>query len=178
MRVDEVDACQLALELHVLPHIVEAGAVVRVGAFNEHRYREQGGDEYRVCHSCHLCPSRCPTTRRNCLTLFAPPQRSAVLLVRAPFAEFRFGGVDVSAVALGVDERLYGILRSGAREELAVPAPPSCMARHPDVGREAAQHADASLAVGRLFWIPRGCQHSEVTRAYDVQHAVTVADRE
>src|SRR5688572_32159412 len=52
------------------------------------------------------------------------------------------------------------------------------MTRHPDVGREAAEHADAALAVCRLFWIPRGCQHSEVTRADDIQHAVTVADAE
>ena len=35
MRVDEVEPCQPALELHVLPDIVEAGAVVRVGAFDE-----------------------------------------------------------------------------------------------------------------------------------------------
>ena len=31
----------------------------------------------------------------------------------------------------------------------------SCMTRHPDVGREAAEHADAALAVCPLFWIPR-----------------------
>ena len=60
MRVDEVEPCQPALELHLLPCIVAAGAVVRVGAFDEHRYREQGGDEYRVCHSCHLCPLGVP----------------------------------------------------------------------------------------------------------------------
>ena len=46
MRVHEVEPCQPALELHVLPWIVAAGAVVGVGAFDEHRYREQGGDEY------------------------------------------------------------------------------------------------------------------------------------
>jgi hypothetical protein len=45
MRVDEGEPCQPALELHVLPWIVEAGAVVRVGAFDEHRCREQGGDD-------------------------------------------------------------------------------------------------------------------------------------
>ena len=56
MRVDEVDACQLPFELHVLPHIVEAGTVVRVGAFDEHRHCEQGGDEYRECQSCHRVP--------------------------------------------------------------------------------------------------------------------------
>jgi hypothetical protein len=56
MRVDEVEPRQLALELHVLPWIVAAGAMVRVGVLDEHRYREQDGDEYRVCHSCHLVP--------------------------------------------------------------------------------------------------------------------------
>ena len=50
------------------------------------------------------------------------------------------------------------------------------MTRHPDIGWEAAEHADAALAVCPLFWIPRGCQHPEVTSAYDVQRAVTVAD--
>ena len=54
----------------------------------------------------------------------------------------------------------------------------SCMAGHPDVGGEAPQHAEAALAVGLLFWIPRRCQHPEVARAHDVQHAVTVADGE
>src|SRR4029450_9051414 len=82
----------------------------------------------------------------------------------------------VSAIAVGIDERVHRVLRSGARDELAVPAPPWCMTRHPDIGREAAEHEDAALAVCPLFWIPRGCQHSEVTGAYDVQHAVTVAD--
>jgi hypothetical protein len=42
-------------------------------------------------------------------------------LVRAPLAQFRFGGIDERAVAVGVDERAAGVLRSGARDELAVP---------------------------------------------------------
>ena len=60
MRVDEVEPRQPALELHLLARVVAPGAVVRLGAFDEHRHREQGGDEYRVCHSCHLCPPRRP----------------------------------------------------------------------------------------------------------------------
>jgi hypothetical protein len=74
MRVDEREPCQFAFELHVLPCIVEAGAVVRVGAFDEHRYREQGGDEYRLCHSCHLRPlgvPERPTTRASIVSLFS-----------------------------------------------------------------------------------------------------------
>src|SRR4030095_12105452 len=39
-----------------------------------------------------------------------PPQRSAVLLVHPPLLQFRFGGIDESAVALGVDERVYRVL--------------------------------------------------------------------
>src|SRR3954463_10977882 len=52
------------------------------------------------------------------------------------------------------------------------------MVGHPDVGGETPQQAQTALAVGRLFWIPSRCQHSEVAYAHDVQHAVTVADRE
>lgn len=52
---------------------------------------------------------------------------------------------------------------------VAVPATPSCMTRHPDVGREAAQHADAALAIRLLSWISRGCEHTEVARDHDVQ---------
>src|SRR3954469_4916341 len=50
------------------------------------------------------------------------------------------------------------------------------MVGHPDVGGETPQQAQTALAVGRLFWIPRRCQHGEVACAHDVQHAVTVAD--
>src|SRR5262245_34168628 len=57
-----------------------------------------------------------------------------LVLVRATAAEFRLFGVDEAAIALGVDERVNGVLRGRARNELAVPAPPSCMAGHPDVG--------------------------------------------
>ena len=48
-------------------------------------------------------------------------------------AEFRLGSVDVGMVPLRVDERFYGVLRSSADEEFAISAPPSRMARHPDV---------------------------------------------
>src|SRR5262245_41766034 len=92
--------------------------------------------------------------------------------------EFCLSGVDVGAIPVRVDERVHGILRGAACDELAVPAPPSGMTRHPDIGRETPEHADAALAVCSLFWISRGCQHPEVTRAYDIQHAVTVADGE
>jgi hypothetical protein len=56
--VDEIDPRHLTLEFDLLAWIVTAGTMVRRGAFDEHRYREQGGDEYRVCHSCHLHPLR------------------------------------------------------------------------------------------------------------------------
>src|SRR5450759_5610100 len=82
-----------------------------------------------------------------------PPHRGAVLLlVHNPLAEFRLGGVDVGAVALGVDERVRRLLRRVACDELAVPAPESRMRAHPDVGGEAPQHAEGALEVGPLFW--------------------------
>src|SRR4029450_12510677 len=85
---------------------------------------------------------------------------------------------DKSAVALGVDKRVDRVLRGGACDELAIPAPRSRMVGDPDVRRETPQYAQAALAVGSLFWIPRRCQHSGVTHAHDVQNAVTVADGE
>src|SRR4029434_5339990 len=65
-------------------------------------------------------------------------------LVRPPFASSRLGGVDVSAIAVGIDERLYWVRCRGARDELAVPAPPSCMTRHPDIGWHGAAHAECA----------------------------------
>src|SRR5262245_64126033 len=100
------------------------------------------------------------------------------MLVHATSAEFRFGGVDEGSIALGVDERVNGVLRGSARNELTVPAPPSCMGGHPDVGGEALQQAEAALAVGRLFWIGRRCQHPCVAHAHDVQYAVAIVDGE
>src|SRR5262245_57381076 len=52
------------------------------------------------------------------------------------------------------------------------------MTRHPDVGREIAEHADAALTVGLLFWILRGRQHAEITRADDGQRPPTLLDLE
>ena len=76
-----------------------------------------------------------------------------LLLVHATASEFRLGGVDEGAVALRVDERIRRMLLGLACDELPVPAPPSCMGGHPDVGGEAPQQAETALAVGRLFWI-------------------------
>ena len=78
MRVDEIDPCHLALELHLLPWIKTAGTVVRVGAFDEQRYREQGDDEYRPYHCCHVVPSVFRTGR---------PGRDIVSLLRLRLAE-------------------------------------------------------------------------------------------
>ena len=36
------------------------------------------------------------------------------------------------------------------------------MRRHPDVGGEAPQHAEAALEVGPLFWIPHPQHHHQV----------------
>ena len=69
---------------------------------------------------------------------------------RLLLAEFRLGSVEVGAVALGVDERVRRVLRGLARDELAVPAPRSRARGHPDVGREAPQHAEAALAAVRV----------------------------
>ena len=99
-------------------------------------------------------------------------------LMHAPGAEFRFGGVDVGAIALRVDKRIHRVLRGGTRDELAVPAPRSRMVGDPDVGGETSQHAQAALAVGLLFRIPRRCQHSGVTHAHHVQDPVAIADGE
>src|SRR5262249_18009387 len=101
-----------------------------------------------------------------------------LVLVHPTAAEFRLGGVDEAAIALGVDERVNGVLRGRARDELAVPAPPSCMGRRPDVGGEAPQQAEAALAVGRLFWICRRSKHPQVAHAHDVQYAVAIVDGE
>ena len=50
-----------------------------------------------------------------------PPQQSAVFrLVDYALAEFRFGTVDVGAIALGVDERVHRVLRGRAGDELTV----------------------------------------------------------
>ena len=42
--------------------------------------------------------------------------------MHATAAEFRLGGVEENAIALGVDEAINGVLRGRARNELAVPA--------------------------------------------------------
>lgn len=93
-------------------------------------------------------------------------------------AESRLGRVDVGTVALRVDEWIRRVPRGGAGDELAVPAPPSCMAGHPDVRGEAPQQAEAALEVGPLLWIPHPPQRSQIASAHDVQHAVTAADGE
>jgi hypothetical protein len=36
------------------------------------------------------------------------------VLVHDPAAKFRFGGIDVGAIALGVDQRVHRVLRGGA----------------------------------------------------------------
>src|SRR5438105_455541 len=93
-------------------------------------------------------------------------------------AVFRLTIVDVGAVTLRIDEWFYRILRGGAGDELAVSAPRSCMAGHPDVRGEAPQHAEAALEVGPLLRIPRRGQRHQVTGAHDVQHAVPVPNLE
>ena len=45
-----------------------------------------------------------------------------LVLMHATAAEFRLGGVEENAIALGVDEGINGVLRGRARNELAVPA--------------------------------------------------------
>ncbi len=74
---------------------------------------------------------------------------SAVLRMHDPAAELLLGGVDVGAIALGVD-----------------------------VGGEAPQHAEGALEVGTLFSIPHPLQHHQAAGAHDVQHTVSVADLE
>src|SRR5471030_1635365 len=92
--------------------------------------------------------------------------------------ELRLSRVDVGSVTFRVDERLYRALRGGAGDELAVPAPPSCMAGHPDVSGEAPQHAEAALEVRSLFRIPHPSQRPQVASAHDVEHAVIVTNGE
>src|SRR5260221_3982785 len=92
------------------------------------------------------------------VTRFIEPPRSGaarhrVNLVQASAAEFRLGSVDIGMVPLRVDERFHCVLRSSAGEEFAISAPPSRMARHPDVNREASEHSEAALEVGLLLWI-------------------------
>src|SRR5262245_25098214 len=100
------------------------------------------------------------------------------VLVHATASELRLGRVDEGAIALGVDERVNGVLRGRTRNELAVPAPPPCVSGHPDVSGQAPQQAEAALAVGRLFWIRRRSQHPRVAHARDVQNAVAIVDGE
>src|SRR5438270_4624556 len=90
----------------------------------------------------------------------------------------RLSSVNVGAITLRIDERFYRVLRGGAGDELAVPAPRSCMAGHPDVRGEAAQHAEAPLEVGPLLRIPRHSQRHQVASADDVQHALPVTNLE
>src|SRR5438067_8176249 len=93
-------------------------------------------------------------------------------------AVFRLSIVDVGAITLRIDEWFYRILRGGACDELAVPAPRSCMARHPDVRGEAPQHAEAALEVGPLLRIPSRSQRHQVAGADDVQHALPITNLE
>src|SRR3954468_20139529 len=104
--------------------------------------------------------------------------RHRVNLVQASAAEFRLGSVDVGMVPLRVDERLYCVLPSSAGDEFAISAPPSRMARHPDVNGEASEHPEAALEVGLLLWVLRCGQPPQVARAHDVQHAITVTNVE
>src|SRR5688572_8641132 len=100
-------------------------------------------------------------------------------LVHFPLAEFRLGGVDIGAVALRVDEGIHRVLCRLARDELAIPAPRSRARRHPDVSGKAAEHAQAALDVGPLFWIPHPERHTTQGAGADhVQYAFTVADGE
>src|SRR6187200_3225500 len=99
-------------------------------------------------------------------------------LVQASAAEFRLGSVDVGMVPLSVDERLHCVLRDIAGDEFAISAPPSRMARHPDVNGEAFEHSEAALEVGLLLWILRCGHASQVARAHDVQHAITITNLE
>ena len=66
--------------------------------------------------------------------LYAPP-------------ELCLSAVDVSAVAVGVDERIDGTLCGITREELAVPAPLSRVRRDPYVSGETAEHRERTLEV-------------------------------
>ena len=78
---------------------------------------------------------------------------SNTTLVQAAAAEFRLGTVDVGMVPLRVDERFHRVLRSSAGDEFAISAPPSRMARHPDVDGEASEHSEAAFEIGLLLWI-------------------------
>ena len=94
-------------------------------------------------------------------------------------AEFRFSRVDVGTVPLRVDEWFDWILCRSTGDEFAISAPPPCMARDPDVNGEASEHFEAALKVGLLLWLlGRGSQPSQVARAHDVQHAITVRNLE
>src|SRR5206468_2646355 len=86
-------------------------------------------------------------------------------LMHESAAVFRLSVVDVGAVTRRIDEWLYRVFGGAARDELAIPAPRSCMAGHPYVGGEAPQHAEAALEVGPLLRIPRRRQRHQVAGA-------------
>src|SRR4029453_17048418 len=46
-------------------------------------------------------------------------------LVHNASVEFVLRGINVGAIALGIDERIHRVLRGGACDELAIPAPRS-----------------------------------------------------
>src|SRR5215210_1072814 len=119
-------------------------------------------------------PAKVGTRRRR---RAANRSSDRVLMHESP-AVLRLGSVDVGTVTLRVDERSHRVLRGGAGDKLTVPAPPSCMAGHPDVSGEAPQHPEAALEVGPLLWIPHPTQRHQVASAHDVQHAVTVTNGE
>src|SRR4051812_16970391 len=91
-------------------------------------------------------------------------------------AESCLAAVDVGAVALGVDERVGRVLCIGACDELAIPAEQSRVRRHPDIGRQAPQHAKGPLEVSLISSIPCALQYHEAAGADGLQHAVTVAN--
>src|SRR6185436_1049960 len=75
-------------------------------------------------------------------------------LVEDPVAELAFRGVDVGAIAAGVDEGLHRVLRCAAVRELAVAAPVPRRARDPDIDGKTSKHLEAALEIGVLLRIP------------------------
>ena len=83
----------------------------------------------------------------------APPSRGPALLVREQLAESRLRAVDVTEVAIAIDERIRRVFGRVAFPEFAIAAELSRMRGQEDVQRQAARHPEAALEVGADAWI-------------------------
>src|SRR5262245_60931111 len=95
-----------------------------------------------------------------------------------PTAKFRLGGVKVDAIPDRIDKRFDWIRGGRTGDKFFVSAPPSRMARDPNVDGQIAQHSNAAFDVGGLFRILRCRQSPQIAGADDIQYSIAVVNLE